>query len=110
MTEPDADHARIWLEPMSPDGRYGCEGRLWCQDKVWPDHEGQPEPTEYVRADLFAALAEERDRLREALAEAHKGLDRIHTALLSTGPKQAAGEMVAHFRDEAARALTGDTP
>lgn len=49
-----ADHPRIWLEPRSPDDRYGSDGRTWCQDKVWPEHEGQPEPTEYVRADIGA--------------------------------------------------------
>lgn len=45
------DHARIWLEPRSPDDRYGHEGRLWCQDNVWGGEDG--EPTEYVRADLI---------------------------------------------------------
>lgn len=77
-----ADHERIWLEP--PPG--GSEGRLWCQDKVWPENEGDPEPIEYVRADIhqsevvglmktMAAYSEralaaeaERDALREALA------------------------------------------
>lgn len=45
---PLQDHERIWLEPAPGDS----EGRTWCQDKLWPEDEGQPEPTEYVRADL----------------------------------------------------------
>lgn len=45
---PLQDHERIWLEPAPGDS----EGRTWCEDKFWPENEGEPEPTEYVRADL----------------------------------------------------------
>lgn len=58
-----ADHERIWLE--APPG--GPEGRLWCEDKVWPDDENDGEPTEYVRADLYAAA-----EARVAALEAEK--------------------------------------
>jgi len=51
------------------------EGRLWCQEKVWPDDPADGEPTEYVRADLVAtARAEAR---REALEEAAAVVRRI---------------------------------
>jgi hypothetical protein len=57
-----SDHERIYLEP-SP-GADEDYGRQWCQHNVWD------ESTEYVRADLHEATAEERDRLREAIIEA----------------------------------------
>jgi hypothetical protein len=47
---------RIWLEPEC------CAdpsvGRTWCKDNVWPlcDCDAQAEATEYVRADLVAAI------------------------------------------------------
>lgn len=50
--------------------------------------------------------AADADRVRRALEYSHMGLDRTHNALLSNGPKQAVGEMVAHFRDSANQALT----
>ena len=51
------DHERIWLQ--HPDDADGQEtGRMWCQDKVWPEHPEDHEPTEYVRADLYAAEIE----------------------------------------------------
>lgn len=45
---PSQDHERIWLEP---DGGHHGE-RCWCKDTVWPEDEGDPEPTKYLRADL----------------------------------------------------------
>ena len=45
------DHERIWLE--HPDTADPYNGRMWCGDKVWPESEGDGEPTEYVRADLL---------------------------------------------------------
>lgn len=69
-SEMGADHERIWLEPMAPV--YGCEGRQWCQDKVWPDCDGDPEPTEYIRADLHRHALSAKDR---ELAEATKAKD-----------------------------------
>lgn len=80
MTDPDttavrADHERIWLEPRTPDDCYGSDGRTWCQDNVWPEHEGQPEPTEYVRADIAAS---ELATLRESLAKAEEARSTWH--------------------------------
>lgn len=49
-----ADHERIWLQNVA-DGEASGEGRLWCQDKVWPVDENDGEPTEYVRADIYAS-------------------------------------------------------
>lgn len=60
-----ADHERIWLQ-NADDAKHQGEGRMWCQDKVWPDDGEDGEPTEYVRADLFAAL---RERLAEVERE-----------------------------------------
>lgn len=45
------DHERIWLQSAA-DAKNSYEGRLWCEDKVWPEGEDQGEPTEYIRADL----------------------------------------------------------
>ena len=56
------DHERIWLEPAPGD----CNGRTWCQDKVWPEKEGDPEPTEYVRADIVAKQAAEILQLKQS--------------------------------------------
>lgn len=65
-----ADHERIWLQ--NANDAHGCEGRLWCQDKVWPEDDEQGEPTEYVRADLFHEIERERDELKDAKwAEKH---------------------------------------
>ena len=50
-SEPAQDHERIWLQ-NEKDGEASGEGRMWCEDKVWPETELCGEPTEYVRADL----------------------------------------------------------
>lgn len=60
-----SDHERIWLQAAVDADQ--SSGRMWCQDKVWPDDAEDSEPTEYVRADLFAALQSENARLREAM-------------------------------------------
>lgn len=61
-----ADHARIWLQNTA-DIDPGT-GRLWCEDKVWPESPEEGEPTEYVRADIAADLAEALEALmRQAL-------------------------------------------
>jgi hypothetical protein len=57
MSAPD----RIYLEPDHNQ----IDGRMWCQDDD-PERTGEPW-TEYVRADIHAALTAERDRYREAL-------------------------------------------
>jgi len=62
-----SDHERIWLQ--HPDDADQYQGRLWCEDKVWPDEPEEGEPTEYVRADLHAAALAEIERLRGILAE-----------------------------------------
>lgn len=66
-----ADHERIWLQNAA-DGEASGEGRMWCQDKVWPVDENDGEPTEYVRADLYAdalaTTAEMAEREEAALA------------------------------------------
>jgi hypothetical protein len=67
-----SDHERIWLQNAN-DAKQHSEGRLWCEDKVWPDDPEDGEPTEYVRADIAAAtierLTRERDEFRGKLAE-----------------------------------------
>lgn len=62
---------RIWLQ-SAEDAKHQCEGRMWCEDKVWPENVDQHEPTEYVRADIAASLQEqvetltkERDQLQK---------------------------------------------
>lgn len=54
------DHERIWLQSYEDTEALG-EDRLWCEDKVWPNDPEDHEPTEYVRADLFAALEADLD-------------------------------------------------
>jgi hypothetical protein len=49
------DHPRIWLQNAA-DGKASGEGRLWCEDNVWPVDENDGEPTEYVRADIVDDL------------------------------------------------------
>lgn len=75
-----ADHERIWLQ-AAVDADYLSEGRMWCKDKVWPADPMDSEPTEYVRADLFAALQSENARMKEALepfAEYGRVLDSVY--------------------------------
>jgi len=59
MTSPeekarDADHEFIWLQ-NAEDGKHNSDGRLWCEDKIWPDKPEDGEPTKYIRADLVDA-------------------------------------------------------
>lgn len=61
------DYERIWLQNRE-DGEASGEGRLWCEDKVWPVDENDGEPTEYVRADLYARLVAENEKLRAAIS------------------------------------------
>ncbi len=49
------DHPRIWLQNAA-DAEAAGEERRWCQDKAWPSHEFDGEPTEYVRADIVDGL------------------------------------------------------
>lgn len=60
-------------------------------------------------ADLKATvstLTRQLEEAREALEYAGTGLTHIHDSLASSNaPKQASGEMAAHFRDKAAAAI-----
>ncbi len=68
------DPERIWLQ-NAEDASHTPEGRLWAEDKVWPDDPEDGEPVEYIRADLVsAALTEAR---REVLEEAAAAVRRI---------------------------------
>jgi hypothetical protein len=58
-----------------------------------------------------AIAAEKREAvMREALEYAAMGLGRVHASLSSNGPKQASGEMAAHFLDRARTALAHKGP
>lgn len=72
-----SDHERIWLQ-NAEDAKHALEGRLWCQDKVWPGSPEDGEPTEYVRADLVATARA--DARREALEEAVAAADHMELA------------------------------
>ena len=81
MTTPDdvlEDHKRIWLEICEP----GEEGRLWCQDNVWPEGEA----TEYVRADIaeaeVIALRAEVARMRDAVDSVMVGGNHLANVLI----------------------------
>lgn len=91
------DHERIWLQAAIDADP--STGRMWCQDKVWPDDAEDSEPTEYVRADLFAAIQSEVGRLREALEQV-AGETEVHTKLNQE-------RLCCKFQDIAQRALDG---
>lgn len=61
MAKPDPE--RIWLQ-NAEDAKLQCEGRLWCEDKVWPagDDPEEGEPTEYIRSDIHARALLEAER------------------------------------------------
>jgi hypothetical protein len=84
-----SDHERIWLQNANDAG---SEGRLWCQDKVWPDDSEDGEPTEYVRADLLAAAEAEIERLRGQLE--NRGLA-LEAAEEECAALQARVQMIA---------------
>lgn len=71
-----SDPERIWLQ--NADDARATGDRLWCQDKVWPECDEQQEPTEYIRADLYASRISQQDteleRLRRELSEAQAKL------------------------------------
>jgi hypothetical protein len=48
----EPDHEHIWLEPVCAKCAGKPEGRLWCQDNVWPDgcEDCGKAPTRYVIA------------------------------------------------------------
>lgn len=99
-----ADHERIWLEPLAP--QYGHDGRLWCQNKVWPQYEGEPEPTEYVRADLYAAAEARVTALEAEKAGAIKLADGYGIVLMMiaagcSDPQRFAKRMLTEYEAEA---------
>jgi hypothetical protein len=63
------------------------------------------EPGANIKDDLRAAH-DRIEALEAALKNAEKGFDRIHQALLRTGPKQACGEMALHFLTETLAAVS----
>lgn len=67
MSETRQDPERIYLEPPP----YSPEGRLWCEDNIWPLDGDGPGGVEYIRADLHAAeiarLTAELDMVWEVL-------------------------------------------
>jgi hypothetical protein len=72
-----ADHERIWLQ-NAKDALNQDTGRMWCEDKVWPDDAEDGEPTEYVRADLYETALSERNA---AQAEAKTAIGMWKSAL-----------------------------
>lgn len=92
----DANHERIWLE--NPNQPFGHDGRQWCQDKVWPQFDGDLEPVEYIRADIAAAhtrAAVEAERAAcETVAREHAHTDWIAALtadkVSEPGPRRAA--------------------
>lgn len=89
------DHERIWLQ-NAEDARLQDEGRMWCQDKVWPDEDGDGEPTEYVRADLYAAkdtaLAEMRAELERQQDEEDKAARDMQVVIQALRDRATAAE------------------
>ena len=69
-----SDHERIWLQ-NAEDAKHQDEGRMWCEDKVWPDEPEEGEPTEYVRADLYASLAGRVTELEAAKASEQRAAE-----------------------------------
>ncbi|RPH74027.1 hypothetical protein EHM76_04310 [bacterium] len=98
-----SDHERIWLQ-NAIDAGHQEEGRLWCQDKVWPDDPEDGEPTEYVRADLYAAALAEIERLQSIVLNAKKlyqaaenlARNEVHTHTLPDGTVTAVAAGPPH--------------
>jgi hypothetical protein len=101
-----SDHERIWLQAADDAAEYG---RLWSQNKVWPDHPDDSEPTEYVRADLMRAVTDASENLLiavgmgwdldgviDAAIEANK---RAIRALAQKGKDEAVGDAIGSAWD-----------
>lgn len=69
-SETRQDPERIYLEPAP----YSPEGRLWCEDDVWPLDGDGPGGVEYVRADLHDAEVARLTRELEEARERERGL------------------------------------
>jgi hypothetical protein len=78
--------------------------------KLGDDENLWEETNEAYRAECRYLAAEIAERAvkpyRAALEYASMGLGRIHNSLTSTAPKQAVGEMTAHFSEAAQNALS----
>jgi len=72
-TRPTPDHEFIWLQNAEDAN---SDGRLWCEDKIWPDEPEEGEPTKYIRADLVATAIQA--AVDEAYEDAIKSLDIYH--------------------------------
>lgn len=84
-----SDHERIWLQ--NADDARATGDRLWCQDKVWPECDEQQEPTEYIRADLYASRISQQDAELERLRRENKALSELRRDLI-TLQKRIIGE------------------
>lgn len=91
-----SDHERIWLEPRPDEGDFGPEGRLWCQDKVWPGSPDEGEPTEYIRADIASAeierLRAENERLQEDVRVARVEAEHMRETSIQNARERNAAE------------------
>ncbi len=103
----------IWLQSWE-DTRGEGQDRLWCQDKVWPDHEDDHEPVKYVRADLAATL----EARATAAEERVKRLEEATRKLLACPAISDVDHWDAEYGDPdtaeaqsfAMKVLTGDKP
>lgn len=57
---------RIWLQNAKDADP--AIGRLWCEDKVWPDNDEDGEPTEYVLASSVRNLSSSVKALLESIS------------------------------------------
>src|SRR5690606_245407 len=98
----ERDPERIYLEPAP----YSPEGRLWCEDDVWPLEGDGPSGVEYVRADLVRRELDapaDRDALWRDYEEARdKVID--HASLWGAGAAEKAPPRLDAL-DAAVRAL-----
>lgn len=85
-----SDHERIWLQ--HPDDEDESVGRLWCQDKVWPDTPEDGEPTEYVRADLCVEWKVRAEKAEAERDEAEEYANKANAALMETTARAEKAE------------------
>jgi len=96
MTE-NPDYDRIWLEDRNEASE--ANGRQWCCDKVWPEEDGGPEPTEYVRSDIADTLRADRDALREENERLRKVAHDLTNAITKVRPL-GGSELFKRFDDQ----------
>jgi len=95
-----ADHERIWLQHPD-DAIHNDEGRLWCEDKIWPDDDEDGEPTEYVRADLLAEARAQIAAKDIELAELKGQWERLLANYASADARAEAAEAQIAAKDAA---------